>query len=94
MCERCDYIRHTTDALLGFTFINWDMKSIAQVSAYIHARVRFEALKDSEKSEKDFLDYFNRLCDVEFKELNFTNPVEPKQFDADFDFREMIKNGE
>ena len=83
-----------TDMILGLTFMNWPMASVAQAAAYIQARVRFEAAKHGEKEEKEYIDWFNGLCDTEFKELNFRNPQEPAKFDDKFDFREQMKNGE
>jgi len=73
--------------------MQWSMQDIAQLCAYIHARIRFEGRKINEP-EKGFLDFFNQICDSEFQELHHANPLEPKSFDEAYDFRTQMKNGE
>lgn len=60
-----------------------------------YARIRFHGLKEEgETTANEFVDYFNNMCDLEFKELQYANPIEPKSFDEAYDFRAQMKNGE
>ena len=91
MCKHCDHIREVTNAVLGFTMMNWTMRDIAQAAAYIHARIRHNAKQSGDKEEKEFLLWFERIADVEFQELNHSNPIEPAKFDESYDYREHMK---
>lgn len=93
MCDHCDYIRRVTDLVLAVSFPNAPMGDIAQIAARIYALVRIEAKKKSNQDEKDYVDWFNRICEYEFQDLMYSNPIEePSKFKGNFDFREhMVK---
>lgn len=96
VCPHCQNIRTTAEHwLAALTLVSWPVKDVAQLCAYIHARIRFHGLKEEgEVTANEFIDFFNKMCDLEFKELHHANPIEPKSFDVNYDFRTQMKNGE
>jgi hypothetical protein len=95
-CPHCVIIRTTAEHwIAALHSVGWPMKDVAQLCAYIHARIRFYGLKqEGEATANEFLDFFNKMCDIEFQELHHANPLEPKSFDETYDFRQQMKNGE
>ena len=94
-CQHCENIRQTAEGFVqALILMQWQVKDLVHLCAYLHAKVRFKGLQINEEEEKDFLDFFNHMCDLEFKELHHANPLEPKTFDEFYDFRTQMKNGE
>lgn len=91
-CNHCVAIRQTGEHwIAALHMLNWPMRDVAQLCAYIQARIRFHGLQvEGEATEKEFVAWFNRICDLEFKELIYANPQEPVKFDAAFDFRDKM----
>lgn len=92
-CKHCENIRKSAEILVNLTFLNWRMRDIAQCLAVIHSRIRRQCVNKygvNSDTEKDYLKWFNSLCDKEFEYINEKNPIEP-QFDEGFDFRKSLK---
>lgn len=95
-CSHCENIKQTAEGfLLALHMIQWPMKDVAQLIAYIHARIKFHGMQNETEAEvQQFVDFFNRMCEVQLQDLQFANPIEPKSFDEGYDFRAQMKNGE
>ena len=91
-CPHCANIRTVAEGFVqALILMQWEVKDLVRLCAYLHAKVRFKGLQINEAEEKDFLDYFNNLCDIEFQEMHHANPIEPKSFDETYDFRTQMK---
>jgi hypothetical protein len=99
-CRHCENIRSTADNLMAaLNIINYSVKDVLQFAAYIHSYIRYQAILEDNKHgsndcEIETMNLFNKMCESEFKELNFCDPMEPKAFDKNFDFRTKMTNGE
>lgn len=89
MRQHCDYVRHIATTLLDNHFKGWKMQDILHVATVIHAVVKRDAADHGE--EKEFDEYAKELLSVEVQNINEFNPIEPKAFEADYDFRLHMK---
>ena len=92
MCDKCNQtVRETAYLLFSLTFKNWASENVLHCLATMYASMQRDCMEYGGNAS-DLEALWKVLVDKEFKAINHTNPIEPKQFEADYDFRKHFNS--